>query len=46
MVTIGSGISSWMKVTTGDIEETAVRRLNANSAIVMIATYLAANLFN
>ena len=46
MVTIGSGISFCMKVTTGEIDETAVLRLNASSAIVRIATNFAVCCFN
>lgn len=45
MVTIGSGISSWMKLTTGEKDETAVLRLKASRAIVIIATYLATEFF-
>lgn len=42
IVMIGSGISCWIKLMTGDTEETAVLRLKAISAMAAIAK----NFFN
>ena len=45
IVTMGREISCWMKVTTGDMEATAVRRFKASRAIALSANSLAIFLF-